>query len=76
MPASQPASQPGPRLSDLSPEWRVIVEALRVGSTQLVLRLAALEQHGQIGPEAAKAYSDWVARVNAALANVPTATQE
>lgn len=61
----------GPRLSDLTPEWRALVVALASGSAQLLVRLAALEQSGQIGPVAAVAYAGWTERVSAVLAALP-----
>lgn len=70
-PEPQQPQPSGPTFAELSAEWQQIVRALHVASTQLVIRLAALEQYSQIGPEAAKAYRDWATRVQMALANVP-----
>ena len=55
----------------IQPDEQRVIEALRMASTQLLVRLSALEQSGQIGPEAAKAYAGWVHRVATAIVNPP-----
>lgn len=71
--SKQPSQQPAPslRLADLPDEWQVPIRTLRVSFAQLVIRLAAMEKSGAIGPEVSKAYVQWIERVRGALEMIP-----